>query len=208
MRYEEDEFYHDTSTFSHPRIIRTTLRYPDKNPKHTRNSTHLFPRGGNHVTVVKYNEGKNVTRKQEFESAALPPSHKLDFFPSVRFASCAPVEMPDQSRADLSGFAVGNPRERPKAGTYGVDTRRNVHEILFPIYPRENPEENARESSPVESRRDETKRIEVHCTSSVHFRLPPITPSIPVTRPQELKQTFIDFHFTSFIHFRSRSQFS
>jgi hypothetical protein len=67
-----------------------------------------------------------------------------------------------------------------------------------PISPRENPEENPHESS----------RDEVHFTSSVHLRLRPITPSIFLIRPQYLKPTFTDFHFTCSVHFRSPSQFS
>jgi hypothetical protein len=68
--------------------------------------------------------------------------------------------------------------------------RGNAHEIGLSIYPRENPEQNAHESS----------RDEVHFTSSVYFRSPPITASIPVIPPSIIES---NIHLRSLHLFRS-----
>jgi hypothetical protein len=46
--------------------------------------THPFPGAAKHVTVVRHNENKNITRKTEFESAAFPTLQKFGFFPWIR----------------------------------------------------------------------------------------------------------------------------
>jgi hypothetical protein len=85
VRHEEGEFYYHTSTSSHPRMIRTTLRDPGKNLwPHRELSTHSFAGVGNHITVVRHNEEKNATGKTEFEFTVLTPFQKLDLSPCIR----------------------------------------------------------------------------------------------------------------------------
>jgi hypothetical protein len=82
VRHKEREFYYHTSTSSHPRIIRTTLRYPEKNPIHPGNVPHT--RFQELATVSPLSDTTRTRMSQEKRSSSqqlFPPLKSSTFSP-------------------------------------------------------------------------------------------------------------------------------
>jgi hypothetical protein len=160
IRREDGEFYHPASTSSRPRIIRTALRDPTK-PRATQGTPRIpASRGCEACHRSRTQREQEWHKKNRVRVSSSPLTQKLDFSPWIRWASCVSVQISDRSgRHSSPAEAVTNdvsicrdshsaiPRMRPTGWSCGSDTRGNIHEIRFPIYPHENLEENHLESS-------------------------------------------------------------